>query len=156
MAIANKLEKHLKEQSVNYELVPHHHTESSLDSAASAHVSARRLAKAVIVKDGDSYLMVVVPSESHVHLGHLHRHLGREVGLATEEELASLFPDCDVGAIPPCGTAYGLKTLVDTTILGQPEVFFESGDHETLVKVSGEQFRSLLGTVEAVDVGKHS
>ena len=152
MSIANKLEKHLKEQAADYELVPHHHTDSSLDSAAAAHVPAERLAKAVIVKEGESYLMVVVPSRAHVHLGHLHRHLGREVGLATEEELIALFPDCDVGAIPPCGTVYGIKTLVDTAILEQPEVFFESGDHETLVKVSREQFRSLLGTVEAVDV----
>lgn len=156
MSIASKLENHLKQQSVDYELLPHHHTDSSLDSAISAHIPAARLAKAVIVKDGDSHLMVVVPSGYHVHLGHLHRHLGREVGLATEEELASLFPDCDLGAIPPCGAAYGLKTLVDTAILGQPEVFFEAGDHENLVKVSGEQFRSLLGSVEAVDVGTHS
>jgi len=155
MSLAKQLESHLKQQSIDYERVPHHHTESSLDTAAAAHVPAERLAKAVIVKDGESYLMVVVPSESHVHLGQLHRHLGREVGLATEEELVSLFPDCDEGAIPPCGAVYGLKTLVDTAILGQPEVFFESGDHETLVKVGGDQFRSLLGSVEAVDVGKH-
>ena len=155
MTIANKLDKHLKEQSVDYQLVPHHHTESSVDSAAAAHIPPERLAKAVIVRDGESYLMVVVPSEYHVHLGHLHRHLGREVGLATEQELVTLFADCDEGAIPPCGALYGLKTLVDTAILAQPEVFFESGDHETLVKVSGEQFRSLLGAVEAVDVAKH-
>jgi Ala-tRNA(Pro) deacylase len=77
------------------------------------------------------------------------------VGLATEQELVTLFPDCDEGAIPPCGTLYGLTTLVDTAILAQPEVYFESGDHATLVKVNGEQFRSLLGDVEAVDVGKH-
>jgi len=155
MSIASKLESHLKQSSIDYQLVPHRHTESSLDSAAAAHIPEDRLAKAVIVKDGASYLMVVVASDYHVHLGHLHHHLGREVGLATEQELVTLFPDCDEGAIPPCGALYGLKTLVDTAILEQPMVYFESGDHETLVKVNGAQFRSLLGDVEAVDVGKH-
>jgi Ala-tRNA(Pro) deacylase len=155
VAIAGKLKAHLEAQSVEYELVPHSHSESSMVTAAAAHVPGDRLAKAVIVKDGDGYLMVVVPSDYHVHLGLLHRHFGREVGLATEPELVSLFPDCDEGAAPPIGDAYGLKALVDTRLLKQPEVYFESGDHEHLVKVSGPVFKALQAGAEVVDVAKH-
>jgi Ala-tRNA(Pro) deacylase len=155
MAIAEKLKAHLEASSIDYELIPHPHSESSMVTAASAHVPGDRLAKAVIVKDEDAYLMVVVPSDYHVHLGTLHRKLGREVGLATEPELVTLFPDCDEGAAPPVGAAYGLKTLVDQTLLEQPEVYFESGDHEHLVKVSGAQFKALQRDAEAVDVGQH-
>jgi Ala-tRNA(Pro) deacylase len=74
------------------------------------------------------------------------------VGLATEQELVSLFPDCEGGAIPPLGSAYRLKTLVDSSLLEQPEVFFESGDHEHLVKVTGEQFSRLLRDADPVQV----
>ncbi len=155
MTIANKVEAHLKARSIDYDLIPHPHTEASMATAAAAHVSGDRLAKAVIVKDGDDYLMVVVPSDYHVHLGALHRHLGRDVGLATEPELASLCPDCDEGAVPPVGGAYGLKSLVEKCLLEQPEVFFEAGDHEHLVKMTGSNFQALQADSETVEVARH-
>ena len=155
MTIANKLEAHLKEKSIDFELIPHPHSESSMATAAAAHVPGDRLAKAVIVKDGDDYLVVVVPSDYHVHLGALHRTLGRGVGLATERELASLCPDCDEGAVPPVGEAYGLKSLLDKALLEQPEVYFEAGDHENVVKVTGTSFRALHADSEVVEVARH-
>ncbi|MCG7869717.1 MAG: YbaK/EbsC family protein, partial [Candidatus Thiodiazotropha taylori] len=126
-----------------------------MESAGAAHIESEHLAKAVIVKEGDEYMMVVVPSDYHIHLGKLHKLLGREVGLATESELMELFPDCERGAIPPLGTAYRLITLVDSNLLNQNEVYFESGDHEHLIKVSGEEFAHLLGEAELVDVTRH-
>jgi len=154
MTVATQLKAYLEQQAIDYELVPHRHTDSSSTSASAAHVPSERLAKAVIVEEGDVCLMVVVPSNRHVHLGRLHRHLGREVGLTTESRLVELFPDCDLGAIPPLGAVYGLTTLVDRALLGQPEVYFESGDHEHLVKMRGEQFYALLAEAEKVDVGQ--
>lgn len=155
MTIATRLDSFLTEHSVGYAMIRHPHTESSMETAASAHVPGERLAKAVIVKDGEDFLMVVVPSDYHLHLGLLHRHLGREVGLATESEVVQLFPDCDKGAIPPLGSIYGLRTLIDTRMLEQPEVFLESGDHETLVRIEGDDFRRLAEEMEKVDVGEH-
>jgi Ala-tRNA(Pro) deacylase len=155
MTIANKLATHLKAHSIDYALVPHPHTESSMVTAAAAHVPGDRLAKAVIVKDGDDYLMVVVPSDYRVHLGALHQELGRNVGLATEPELADLCPDCDEGAVPPVGAAYGLKSMVEKGLLEQPEVYFEAGDHEHLIRMTGSSFRALQADSEAVEVARH-
>ncbi|MDJ0806818.1 MAG: YbaK/EbsC family protein [Gammaproteobacteria bacterium] len=155
MSIASTVKSYLEGRSVDYELVSHAHTMSSVSSAEAAHVTSGHLAKAVIVKQDNEYMMVVVPSDDHVHLGKLHHYLGDDVGLATEQELVSLFPDCERGAIPPLGTAYRLLTLVDTSLLHQPEVFFESGDHEHLVRVSGEQFHRLLGDAEPVKLVTH-
>ena len=155
MTIASALKTHLEEHSIDYDLIPHPHTEFSMVTAAAAHVPGDRLAKAVIVKDGDDYLMVVVPSDYHVNLGALHRKLGHEVGLATEPELASLFPDCEIGAVPPVGGAYGVRAMVDKGLLQQPEIFFEAGDHEHLVKISRPNFEILLADAESVDVARH-
>jgi len=155
MSLSVTLKNYLDERSVDYELLTHTHTGSSMESAGAAHVPGECLAKAVIVKREEDYMMVVVPSDYHVHLGKLHQLLGDDVGLATEQELTSLFPDCEGGAIPPLGTAYRLITLVDSSLLDRPEVYFESGDHEHLVKVSGRQFSLLLGDAEPVDVVRH-
>ncbi len=155
MKIAKTLEAHLAAHSIDYQLILHPHTESSMATAATSHVAGDQLAKAVIVKDGDDYLMIVVPSDYHVHLGVLHKKLGRNVGLATEAELASLFPDCEEGALPPVGEAYGLRSMVEKDLLAQPEVFFEAGDHEHLVKVGGPDFQVLQTAAEPVEVGEH-
>lgn len=155
MSISNTVRSYIEGQSVPFEVISHHHTRSSIESADAAHVESEHLAKAVIVKEGEDYMMVVVPSDYHVHLGKLHQLLGRAVGLATESELTQLFPDCEQGAIPPLGTAYRLITLVDSSLLNQNEVYFESGDHEHLIKVSGEEFSHLLGDAELVDVSRH-
>ncbi len=154
MAIAQSLKNYLEQQSVGYKTVSHTKSHSSLNSAAAAHVPRDWIAKAVILKEDESYLMVVVPTDHHVHLGRMHRHLGHEVGLATEAELTTLFPDCDAGAIPPVGAAYGLRTLIDDSLTTQSDIFFESGDHLHMVKVSGDQFVPLLGEAEKVSVGK--
>ena len=68
----------------------------------------------------------------------------RNLGLATESELAGLFQDCAPGAIPPIGPAYGIETLVDESLLQMDDVYFEAGDHEELIHLSGKQFRELL------------
>jgi Ala-tRNA(Pro) deacylase len=150
MSIANRLGAYLKAHAIEYDLIAHPHTETSMRTAAAAHVPGDRLAKAVILKDGDDYLMMVIPSDYHVHLGALHRRLGRNIGLATERELTGLFPDCAEGAAPPIGGAYGLPSMVDKDLLTQPEVFFEAGDHEHLVRTSGRGFRVLQADAEAV------
>jgi Ala-tRNA(Pro) deacylase len=64
--------------------------------------------------------------------------------MATEEEIERLFPDCILGAIPPVGAAYGLRTVVDESITEVPDVFFEGGDHATLVHMSGPAFDRLM------------
>jgi Ala-tRNA(Pro) deacylase len=155
MSIATTLRTYLEGRAITYALVPHPHTGSSMDTAALAHVPGDRLAKAVIVQSQGEPLMVVVPSDYHVHLGLLHRYLGSEVGLATEQELSALFPDCEPGAIPVIGQAYGIRTLLDSTLLEEPELYLEAGDHETLVRVVGDDFRTLMEDAEPVDVGQH-
>jgi len=153
MTISVSLKNFLEQRSVSYESISHPLTQSSVDSSVSAHISGESLAKAVIVKEDDVFLMVVVPSNRHLHLGRLHRHLGKEVSLATEDEVIGLFPDCDEGAIPPVGAAYGIKTLVDSTLMKEPDIYFESGDHRNLVKISGSQFSSLLDGAERLELG---
>jgi len=146
VTISSTLNEFLKQQEVAFELIPHPHTGSSMDSAQQAHVPGNRLAKAVVLKGDGNYSMVIVPSVEHVDLAVLREQLGTGLELATEFELGELFPDCDVGAVPPIGPAWGMDTYLDECFLANDEeIYFEAGDHEDLVRVSGDQFRKLLG-----------
>ena len=155
MTMAANLRSYLERRSLPFETLAHSFTQNSMRTASAAHVPGDRLAKGVVIRVEDTYLLVVVPSDYRVHLGMLHHYLGREVGLATESEVAQLFPDCDPGAVPPLGAAYRIRTLVDERLLRQPEIYFESGDHCNLVKVDGEQFARLVADADWVSVAKH-
>ena len=99
----------------------------------------------VLLKDGEGYLLAVVPATHRIHLGRLHRVLDRWVGLATEDEVVGVFGDCEIGAVPPSGLLYDIDTLVDDALLEQPDVYFEAGDHERLIHMSRDDFGKLLG-----------
>ncbi len=154
MSIAVTVLDYLDDHDVNYDVVTHTHTATSSESAQASHIPGRQLAKSVLLEDDGGYLMVVLPSDRKVNLGELHRVVRRNLGLATETELGGLFLDCEVGALPAVGPAYGIETIVDDAIAEQPDVYFEAGDHEQLIHVSAEDFNALLG--ESVRHGRFS
>ncbi len=157
MAIATKLENYLRQREVEYKLVTHPRSEYSMETAEKAHVHGDALAKGVLVKDEDGYVLVVLPSDYHVELESLHKLLGQEVEMVDEANLAEVFNDCELGAIPPVGMAYGVKTIWDpASSLGrQDEVFFEAGDHQSLVRVTGVQFHELMAPAERGKFSHH-
>lgn len=143
MAIAISLQKYLDDHRTEYDIVAHQATASSTRTAQVSHISGDRVAKAVIVKDDNGFAVAVVPATRHIRLGDLSRLLNRRFGLATEEEACNLFTDCEIGAFPAIGSAYGLEVVVDDSLEAQPDVYFEAGDHTSLIHVKADQFRKL-------------
>ncbi|MGD2118444.1 MAG: YbaK/EbsC family protein [Chromatiales bacterium] len=147
MAIAKTVADYLAQKSVAFELIPHPHSGSSHETAEASHVFEDHIAKGVIYQDAAGYVMVVVPASNYVERKHVSKELDRELQLVEENEFASLFADCEPGAIPPLGPAYGIETCLDTALTSLANVYFEAGDHEHLVHVSGEDFQLLLSGV---------
>ena len=75
---------------------------------------------------------------------HVRKELGRDLELVAEDEFSRLFPDCEPGAVPPLGPAYQIETFLDEALTMLANVYFEAGDHEHLVHVNGEDFKTLL------------
>lgn len=144
MAIAATLKSYLDAHGVHYEMVEHAHTESAIDSARSAHVPPHQMAKAVVLGDDDGYIVSVVPSNNRLNLGWVNEELERDLRLATESELKTLFRDCATGAIPALSEAYGLKVIWDDQLKHASDIYIEAGDHEHLIHLRGQDFRSLM------------
>jgi Ala-tRNA(Pro) deacylase len=143
MGIAISLKDYLEARHVAFECVTHRPTMRAIESAAASHISADRIAKAVVLRHRDGYVMTVLPASRNVNIDDVGNWLHQPVALATEQEIAPLFPDCAFGAIPPLGAAYGIETLIDSELDEQDDIYFEAGDHRTLVHLSGNQFRNL-------------
>lgn len=146
MMMAPNLQDFLAEQQVAYDVIAHPHTGSSMETAEAAHVPGDRVAKGVLLEDDRGYLLAVVPSTHHVEVGVLGRQLHRRLRLATELELKAFFGDCELGAVPPVGEPYGLTSVVEDELSAQPEVYFEAGDHEHLIRLTQAEFTRLMSS----------
>ena len=144
MTIAATQQRYLIQRKAEYDLTLHPHTESSHETAEAAHIAEDHIAKAVVVKDNSNFAIVVIPASNWLKLDYLRQELNRDLQLATEDELAELFDDCEPGAVPPLGPAYGIETLLDESLTSLADVYFEAGDHEQLVHLRGEDFQALL------------
>ncbi|THK35567.1 YbaK/EbsC family protein [Ensifer sp. MPMI2T] len=143
MTIALTLQAYLDRKGVEYDLVEHRPTRSSMSTARACHIAARCLAKGVVLRRRDGYLLAILPASGNVRLSKLKAAFGEDLTFATEHELDQLIPDCAHGAVPPVGECYGLDVIIEDSVCDQPEVYFEGGDHATLVHMSQAQFARL-------------
>ena len=144
MSIPVTLLHYLDRCGVKYDVLKHRPTQNSMKTAEVAGVSGENIAKSVILEDDSGYLMAVVPATHHVELGLLSRQLNRHLGLATEKELSQLFNDCDPGAVPPIGQAYGVDVILEDCLSDCSDIYFEAGDHAELIHMRGEDFQRLM------------
>jgi Ala-tRNA(Pro) deacylase len=155
MSIAASVQSYLAREGVPYDTLEHEHTHDSMHSAQAAHVPGDRFAKCVVLEDDRGFLMAVIPATHKVDLGALHDALDRNLGLATDRELIELFKDCEPGAVPPLGPAYGIDTILDERLAGPPDIYFEAGDHEVLVHMRGSEFLRLMAHVPRGRISYH-
>ena len=144
MSISNTVNSYLTSQHIEYDLVRHAETSCCRETAKAAHVNEDHIAKAVIVKDQKGYAMVVIPGNDWLKMHALHDELNRDFRLAEESELKNLFGDCETGAIPPLGQAYGIDTYMDERLVSLANIYFEAGDHQHLIHMRGDQFNKLF------------
>jgi Ala-tRNA(Pro) deacylase len=145
MGVAISLLKYLETQDVEYEIISHPHSDNSIETAKSSHIPGRQLAKGILLEDTDgNYILAVIPATHHIDLARMHHYLGKQVGLATEAELPELFTDCEPGAVPALGNAYGIDVIVDKQLENEPDIFLEGGFHDELIHLSGLDFSDLL------------
>lgn len=155
MAMSDTLTRYLQAQDVSYDVLHHPHTATSMEAAQAAHIPGDQVAKTVVLEDDDGFVVAVLPATHRIDLGELHRQLHRRLGLATEAEVSTLFTDCEIGAVPPIGAAFGVDTIVDQSLVEQPEIYFDAGDHEQMIHMTGETFDSLLGDAEYASFSYH-
>lgn len=140
----NRLIDYLDQHEKKYIVIKHSKAFTAQEVAASAHIPGKEMAKTVIVKVDGDYKMAVLPSTHDVDFDAIKKALNADdVALATEDEFESMFPDCEVGAMPPFGDLYDMETLVATSLAEDDQIAFNAGTHKELVKMSYQDFEDL-------------
>ncbi len=146
MTISHHLETFLNQNDANYDVVSHPYTERTLDTAHSACIPTSTMAKAVVLKDEQGLVMAVMPANNRLMLKLLNQCMNRHLKLVQESTLKELFPDCQPGAIPAIGQAWGIPTAFDDALNGTTDIYFEAGNHRELVHMHRDQFLQLMGS----------
>ena len=147
MAIARTLTNYLQEKGIDYKLVEHAHTPTAVATAHAAGLPAHQVAKAVVLCDNDGYVLSVLPANHSLEIGWVNEALGRTLELASEQEFANLFADCEPGAVPALGEAYGVQVIWDDELAYTADVYIEAGDHEHLIWLERRDFRKLMSSL---------
>jgi len=137
------LKEFLKTHKIRHETMSHPQAFTAQEIAASAHIPGKALAKTVIVKIDGTMTMAVLPASYRVDFGLLKAATkAGNVELASEEEFKDMFPDCEIGAMPPFGNLYGTEVYVAESLAQEDQIAFNAGSHTELIKLSYRDFES--------------
>ena len=148
MTVSSRLANYLTVCQADYDLRPHDYSHTAAESAHKAHVPESIVVKSVMLRDTRTgrYLMALAPASNRLRLGWVVPEGDEELVMAREEELVDLFPDCDLGAVPGFGQAYGLDMIWDDQLAREQELYFEAGQHDELVRIDHDEFLKLFGS----------
>lgn len=139
---------YLDAQGIRYAHTTHSPAYTAEEVAAAEHIPPQRLAKAVVCRDNDDYLMAVVPADSYVDLEQLRTAIGAPVlELAGEDELYLRFPGAEVGAMPPLGFLFGVRVYLDRAVSNQEFIAFNAGTHRDVIHMRALDFQRLVEPV---------
>lgn len=150
MPIAQTLKDYLDREYAYYDVLPHPETFRAAAVAQALHTPEKEMAKVVILTVNERFVMTVLPASWQVDLHRLKTvFAAHQVRLATEDELKDLFPDCELGAMPPFGVLYGLPVYVDHSLTEDKEIVFEAGTHSEAIRMRYADFAALVFPVVA-------
>jgi Ala-tRNA(Pro) deacylase len=144
MAILPRLEQFLESNHVHFTHHVHATVYTAREVATVEHVPEHRIAKTVVYSGNEGYGIAVLPADYVVDMQELRAALGlNRVRLATEKELAELFDDCDLGAMPPFGLLYDMPTFLESGLADEEQIAFNAGTHKDVIYMSMKDFRRL-------------
>jgi len=145
MYMLTRLKEYLDKEQIPYRHELHRTAYTAQEVAAEEHIPGKMMAKTVVVKADGHFAMAVLPASVRIDLEALQRALdAREIRLATEFEFTGLFPDCDVGAMPPFGNLYGLPVYVEDSLSRDEEIVFNAGTHQDTMRMKYTDFEKTV------------
>jgi putative nucleotidyltransferase with HDIG domain len=143
MSHSNNIEIYLEQQDVSYEVILHQQAATLEGAAKAAGVDLHQVVRGVILNDYAGKMMLVLPADHLIDFSALKTRFGRVLELASIDEVVDLFPDCNEEIVPPLAVHYGLQAAIDNKIQEMDEVYFQAGELDYLLRISGDDFRKL-------------
>lgn len=140
-----KLREFLDANKIKYIAISHSPAFTAQQIAASAHIPGKDVAKTVIIKIDGKMAMAVLSASCKIDFEMLKFSIGaKKIDLAAERDFKDLFPECEIGAMPPFGNLYGMDVYVAKKLADEIEIAFNAGSHTELIKLAYADFERLV------------
>lgn len=135
----------LEKQRYPFKRLPHSPAFGAQRLAQALHVKGAEVAKTVLLRadDASKFVVAVLPATKSIDLAAASRLVGATVHLATEIEIAARCPDCEFGVLPPFGSRFGIRTIVDSSLAEDEHIFFEGMTRSEAIEMSFKDYREL-------------
>jgi Ala-tRNA(Pro) deacylase len=138
-----RIAEFLAQRQVAFESLPHPLAFTAQKRAKSLHIKGSQVAKGVLLRGPAGFLLAVLPATRQVDTDILERFFGGPVSLASKQDLARVFRDCEWGVVPPFGNLYGLPTVLDEAITPETLIVIETHTHVEAIRMRCRDFERL-------------
>jgi Ala-tRNA(Pro) deacylase len=143
--ITKKLREHLDAHNIKNTATNHSPAFTAMEVAEMAHIPGRQMAKVVIMHLEDRLAMTVLPSNYRINSARMVQTLHTaNMRIASESEFGHMFPDCELGAMPPFGNLYGMQTLVAKSLCDDEYITFSAGTHDQVITMLTQDWLDLV------------
>ena len=143
--IGSRVGSFLDARGAEYEVIPHRPDFSAQRTAEDTGTPGHQFAKSVLLAIDGRLTLAVLPADSMVDTGKVAQaYRARDVELADEDDLETVWPDCEVGAEPPFGNLYGLPVIMDAELCEGQRITFNAGAHDAAIRMNMIDFLKLL------------
>ena len=141
MSVALKIKELLEKEEISYQVLEHNLAYTALEIAEKVHLPGHQVVKSIVINGDGKWMLCVLPSTHKIDFEKLKKAFSlKEASLANEGKVASLFPGCDVGAMPPFGQLAGLQVYVDTDLHENETIAFNAGTHTDMLKIKFKDY----------------
>lgn len=141
--VLDRLEARLRAAGIAFDLQRHAPVFTSEEAAAIRGAPLGSGAKAIVMKVGEAFALLVVPADRKVDSRKVRAALGvKSLRFASKEELAQL-TGLTPGAVPPFGSLFNLQTWCDPDLAEHGSINFNAGDHAVSIRMTFADYCSV-------------
>jgi prolyl-tRNA editing enzyme YbaK/EbsC (Cys-tRNA(Pro) deacylase) len=144
----------LEEAGAQHDLLAHAHTESALAEAEALGLDPADVGKTLVIATPEGNIRAVIPGGCRLDMAKVRDVVGaagKNVHLASEDDLARDYPEFDLGAVPPFGGARRDRVIVDRRVTDRESVVVEAGSHEQSLRIGTDDLVRVTDA-EVVDI----
>lgn len=145
-----RLTAYFVQHGIPFETIPHRPAYTAHDVAAQERVPDQEIAKVVMILADGNIKMLVLPASLQVDFDGIRVMLyAQDVRLAQESQFSHLFPDCELGAMPPFGNLYDVPVFVDQALTQDEHIIFNAGTHTETIRIKYKDYAHLVNPIVA-------
>lgn len=146
--LETKVTKFLDKAKVKYKTLEHKVVYTAHDAAQTTKKKLNEIAKVVLVKADQEFVLIVLPGGKYVDFGGIKKALkAKKVAMASEKDITK-YLKTKVGLLHPFGSEYNLKTLLDSGMAKAKKMLASAGTYTHSVEIALKDFEKLIKPVK--------